>query len=90
MYLIKPNGNLGYSLVETSNTSDSKREIYEAAGYRVVNEFEFTIARILTQYDAPAVIRQAQRLAEEMGAEGELGDYRPSKIRGRTASLRGK
>lgn len=74
MYLIKPNGSLGFSLVETSNTGDSKREQYEAEGYRVVNEFEFILARILTQYNVRAVVRTTQKLAREMGAEDELGN----------------
>lgn len=67
MYLIKPNGNLGFSRVESSNTADTKREEYEAEGYRSVNELEYTIAGLLNVHGVTGLIRIVTRLGEEKG-----------------------
>lgn len=70
MYMIKPNGNLGYSLMESSNTGKTRRAEYEEDGYRVVTELEYTIARLVSVHNVRLVIRIANRCAEEMG-EGD-------------------
>lgn len=67
MYLIKPNGNLGYSRIESSNTIKNRREEYEAEGYRSVTELEFTIAKLVSVHNARQVIRIAEGFAREMG-----------------------
>lgn len=67
MYLIKPNGELGFSRVETSNTGDTKRKEYEAEGYRVVDELEFTLAKLCSTHNARQVIRIVRSLGAEMG-----------------------
>ena len=53
MYLIKPNGELGYSTIESSNMADCKR----AEGFRVVNELEYTLARLVTRHNCRSLIR---------------------------------
>ncbi|MEK6281851.1 MAG: hypothetical protein AABN95_15975 [Acidobacteriota bacterium] len=70
MYLIKPHRNLGFSRIETSNTSDVKRKEYEAEGYRSVNELEFEIARLVSAHNARTVVRIAQQLGGEMNEDG--------------------
>jgi hypothetical protein len=69
MYLIKPNGTLGFSTVESSNMTNEHRKEYEAEGFRVVNELEYLIARMVTRHNARQIIRIAQSLAREMGEE---------------------
>lgn len=69
LYLIKPNGSLGFSRVETSNTGNDRRKEYEAEGYRSVTELEFIIANLVSVHNARQVIRITKALAREMGED---------------------
>lgn len=71
LYMIKPNGNLGFSRIESTNSADFLRKEYEVDGYRSVPELEYIVAGLLNVHSAKHVRRLVDKLGAEMGEVDE-------------------